>query len=190
MPSFAARPPSPLALLQGNRFIAEVIFLHRRSCTLIVTDVVENIGPATPNTNWVLRFFWKVVFRMWGRPAPAPEYQMGWHDKAAAGRALERVLAWDFVRVVLAHGDLIEADAVPALRRAWQGLVAPAAASASPSESPESSTAAPAEPSTAASTTVPTDTIGCTSETATSAPQAQKAECLVPIPPPFPSCLS
>ena len=29
-------------------------------------------------------------------------------DRAAAGRSVERMLAWDFDRVVLAHGDFVE----------------------------------------------------------------------------------
>ncbi len=31
-------------------------------------------------------------------------------DRAAAGRSVERMLEWDFDRVVLAHGDFIEGD--------------------------------------------------------------------------------
>lgn len=56
---------------------------------------------------------------MWNRPRPAPEYQLGWRDKAAARESLERILAWDFERVVLAHGDCIEAAARARLREAW-----------------------------------------------------------------------
>jgi hypothetical protein len=36
---------------------------------------------------------------------------MGWSDKGAARASLERILAWDFERVVLAHGDCIDTDA-------------------------------------------------------------------------------
>ena len=37
--------------------------------------------------------------------------------------ALERILAWDFDRVVIAHGDLIERDAKSVLRRAWRATL-------------------------------------------------------------------
>jgi hypothetical protein len=107
-------------LVRGTRFIVEVAFLHRDSRTLVLTDLVENIGDATPDaSDRLLRFWWKFVFRMWNRPRPAPEYQLGWRDKAAARESLERILAWDFERVVLAHGDCIEADAKARLREAW-----------------------------------------------------------------------
>ena len=44
---------------------------------------------------------------------------MGWSDKGAARASLERILAWDFERVVLAHGDCIDTDAKARLREAW-----------------------------------------------------------------------
>lgn len=106
-------------LVRGNRLIWEVAFLDRPSRTLILTDLVENIGDGSEGTNWVLRFWWKVVMDMWNEPKPAPEYQMGWRDKRAARRSLERILAWDFDRVVIAHGENVERDAKEVLRRAW-----------------------------------------------------------------------
>ena len=88
--------------------------------TLILVDLIENIGDETPHTNWALKFWWKAVFHMWNKPKTAPEYQIGWKDKAAAKKSLERILEWDFERIVIAHGDLIEADAKAVARRAWQ----------------------------------------------------------------------
>ncbi len=107
-------------LVRGNRFIWETAFLHRASKTLILVDLIENIGDDTPNTNWVLKLWWTAVLHMWNTPKPAPEYQMGWKDKAAAKRCLERILAWDFERIVIAHGDLIDEDAKAVARRAWR----------------------------------------------------------------------
>jgi Domain of unknown function (DUF4336) len=106
-------------LVRGNRFIWEVAFFHVASKTLILTDLVENIGDDTEGTNWVLKFWWKVVMQMWNKPMPAPEYQMGWKDKAAAKRSLERILQWDFERVIIAHGENLEGDARQAVRQAW-----------------------------------------------------------------------
>jgi len=107
------------ALVRGNRFIWEVAFFDRPSKTLVLTDLIENIGEQTEGTDWVLKLWWKAVMHMWDRPRPAPEYQMGWKDKAAAKRSLERILEWDFERIVIAHGDNIEADAKAVAREAW-----------------------------------------------------------------------
>jgi hypothetical protein len=106
-------------LVRGNRFIWEVVFFDRPSKTLIVTDLLENIGEKSDAVSWQFKLWWKVVFHMWDNPKPAPEYQMGWKDKRAAKRSLERILEWDFDRIVLSHGENIEFDAKAVLRKAW-----------------------------------------------------------------------
>ena len=106
-------------LVHGARFIAEVAMFDRPTRTLLLVDLIENIGDQTPGTDWALRAWWKFVTRMWNRAAPAPEYRIGWGAKKIVGAALARILAWDFERVIIAHGDLIEHDAKPILRSAW-----------------------------------------------------------------------
>ena len=106
-------------LVHGTRFISEVVMFHKPTRTLLVVDLIENIGDQTPGTDWVLRAWWKLVMRMWNRAAPAPEYQVGWGAKEVVGKALARILEWNFERVVLAHGDLIEHDAREIVRAAW-----------------------------------------------------------------------
>lgn len=107
-------------LVRGSRFITEVAFFHRKSRALILVDLIENVTDATPDVDWQLKIWWKVVFRMWNHPKPAPEYQMGWKDKAAAAASLERILAWDFERIIIAHGDLIEDNGKALAREAWR----------------------------------------------------------------------
>ena len=82
--------------------------------------IYHNRGGTVGGTDIVLRFWWKIVMRMWNRALPAPEYQFGWGRKDIVAEALERILAWDFERVVVAHGDLIEHDARDILRKAWE----------------------------------------------------------------------
>lgn len=110
-------------LVLGARWIREVVFLHRATGTLVLVDLIENIGDETPGVNWVLKLWWKGPFRMWNRPRPAPEYQLGWKDKEAVGACLERILSWDFSRIVIAHGDLIEEDAKAIARAAWKRVL-------------------------------------------------------------------
>jgi hypothetical protein len=110
-------------LVTGTKRIREVLFFHRPSKTLIVVDLVENFSNQTPGTNWMLRA-WFTLFRQWNRAAPAPEYRTGWGDRATVRACLERALAWDFERVVLAHGDLIVDDARAVVEHAWRGILA------------------------------------------------------------------
>jgi hypothetical protein len=107
-------------LVRGSRWIREVAFFHRHTRTLILVDLVENFTGRTAHANGALKLWWKYIFNMWNNPKPAPEYQMGWFDRAAARSSLQAVLQWDFERVILAHGDLIETDARHRLERAWK----------------------------------------------------------------------
>lgn len=102
-----------------GRVMSEVAMLHRPSRTLLLVDLVENFGDGTPGVNWALKAYWK-LFGMWNVPGPAPEYRFGFRDRAEARAALEKIAAWDFERIVFAHGALIEHDAEGALRRAWR----------------------------------------------------------------------
>lgn len=120
------RPPEAWAgildqvLVRGNKHIWEVAFFHRPSKTLLLVDLIENFTDQTPDVNWVLTLWWKAVFRMWNNPKPAPEYQLGWKDKTAARRTLGRILEWDFDKIILSHGDLIETDAKKRAIQAWR----------------------------------------------------------------------
>jgi len=119
------RPPSEWSdeidqvFVRGTKHMTEVAFLHRGSRTLILTDLIENYTPQTPGVDWKLRFWWKAVFHMWNRPSPAPEYKLGWGDKKAVRLSLERILKWDFEKIIISHGDLIVADAKTVAREAW-----------------------------------------------------------------------
>jgi hypothetical protein len=104
----------------GNRVMRELLMLHRRSRTLIVVDAVEHFCDDTPGVDRVMRF-WVKTLGMWNaRPQPAPELRWLTRDRGAARRALERVLAWDWDRMVIAHGEPFERDAKDVLRRAWK----------------------------------------------------------------------
>ncbi|HEX4405214.1 MAG TPA: DUF4336 domain-containing protein [Polyangia bacterium] len=108
--------------LQGTLVMREVAFFHPASRTLILVDLVENFTSATPGTN----VFLQLVFRalgMWNRPSPAPEYRFAWGDKARVRERLERIVAWDFERVILSHGDLITRNAKTIVAQAWRKIL-------------------------------------------------------------------
>ena len=107
-------------LVRGTKYIWEVAFFHKPSRTLVLVDLLENFGDQTDSVSWGLKMWWRVVFHMWNHPKPAPEYQLGWKNKKAARRSLNRILQWDFKQIILAHGDLIEANAKAVLRKAWE----------------------------------------------------------------------
>jgi len=109
-------------LIQGTRLMREVAMFHRASRTLILVDLIENFTDTTPHTGWSLKIWFKLL-GMWNRPRPAPEYRIGWSDRQAAAQSLRRILAWDFQRIVLAHGDLIDRSAHQVAAAAWSGIL-------------------------------------------------------------------
>jgi hypothetical protein len=108
--------------LMGTRLMREIAFFHSASRTLILVDLVENFTPATAGTNLFLRIFFRAL-GMWNRPSPAPEYRFAWGDKARVRECMQRILAWDFERVILSHGDVIARDAKQILARAWRKVL-------------------------------------------------------------------
>ncbi len=110
-------------LMRGNRFIWETAFFHKPTKTLLLVDLIENFTHKTKNVNWSLKVWWKVVFHMWENPKPAPEYRLGWHNKKAARAALTHVMQWDFNKIIISHGDVIDENAKEVALKAWGKLL-------------------------------------------------------------------
>lgn len=99
---------------QGNLFFSEVVFYHGGSKTLIVADLVENITDETVRS-CLGRHVAKAI-HIFGRPLPSPEFRMYTFDADAAGARLDEIGAWDFHRILMAHGAVITEDAHGVLR--------------------------------------------------------------------------
>ena len=111
-------------LVQGTKLMWEVAFYHKSSRTLILVDLLENIGDDYRHeAGLLLRFWWKAIFRMWNNPKPAPEYQMGWGEKDVARKALVKIISWEAERIILSHGELIESNVSEVLRNAWSKVL-------------------------------------------------------------------
>lgn len=97
-----------LAVTGGNVFFAEALLLHRRSRTLLVADLVENIRREHTTATGLL------LARLFGvpaRPVASPEFRLYTHDAERAAAALAVARRWDFERIFLCHGTLVEEDA-------------------------------------------------------------------------------
>lgn len=104
---------------RGRPYENEVVFLHRASRTLILCDLAFNFGPQLPlATRLVAR-----VLGSYRRFGPSRFDPLLIRDRAAARSSLERILAWDFDRVILAHGDVVERGGRAALREGYAWLL-------------------------------------------------------------------
>jgi hypothetical protein len=107
------------ALIHGYPILNEVAFFHRASRTLLVSDLAFNIRSDSS-------FATRMAFRLvggYGRLGPSALERWLVRDHVAARRSLERVLAWDFDRVIVAHGHVEESGGHEALRRGYAWLL-------------------------------------------------------------------
>jgi hypothetical protein len=103
---------------RGRPYESEVVFFHRPSRTLILCDLAFNFGPrAARPTRWLMR-----LLRSYGRFGPSTLDPWLIRDRNAARASLERILAWDFDRVVVAHGDVLEHGGHEAFRHGYRWL--------------------------------------------------------------------
>lgn len=104
-------------LLRGFR-LHEVVLFHRPSRTLLITDLCFNIQRSSST---VARLFFRAN-GMWQHFGPSRIIRRAAvSDRAALRRSLERVLQWDFERIVPGHGDVIERGGPAALSATWLG---------------------------------------------------------------------
>jgi hypothetical protein len=106
---------------RGRPYENEVVFFHRESRTLVLCDLAFNFGPrAARPTRWLMR-----LLRSYGRFGPSTLDPWLIRDRVAARASLERILAWDFDRVVVAHGEVLDAGGRDALRHGYRWLLTP-----------------------------------------------------------------
>lgn len=104
---------------RGRPYENEVVFCHRPSRTLLLCDLAFNIGPrAAPLTRLLMK-----LIRSYGHLGPSKLDPLLIRDRAAARASLERILAWDFDRVVVAHGEVQESGGHEILRRGYAWLL-------------------------------------------------------------------
>jgi hypothetical protein len=102
------------ATIEGAPRASETVWLHVPSRTLIVADLVFNVE--TPPS-------WKTAVMLFvtgarGRLAQSRIWNLVVQDKAAASASCQRVLDWDFDRLIVAHGNIVGAGAKERLRGA------------------------------------------------------------------------
>ena len=105
---------------RGRPYENEVAFFHRASRTLLLCDLAFNFGPrAAAPTRLLMK-----LLRSYGRLGPSTLDPLLIRDRRAARESLERILAWDFERVVVAHGDVLDSGGREVLRQGYSWLLA------------------------------------------------------------------
>ncbi len=95
--------------------IRELVFFHAASRTLLLTDLAFNVR----SSDQLLTRLFLRLNRAYGRFGPSRMMRSMIKDKPALRRSLDRILAWDFDRVVVTHGEVLESGGRDALRAAF-----------------------------------------------------------------------
>lgn len=96
----------------------EVVFLHRASRTLILTDLCLRI----PAGRGLLTAALARALGYHERFAVSRLLRVTLADRAGARKALERILTWDFDRVIIGHGRILDSGGKPAVESAFAWL--------------------------------------------------------------------
>lgn len=100
-------------LMRGTT-LNEVVFFHPATRTLILTDMAFNIRKAG--------FFTKIVMSMnggFGKLAVTRVLRSTFRDEKTVKASVEGLLEWDFERVIVAHGEVVESGGREAMREVY-----------------------------------------------------------------------
>ena len=96
----------------------ELVFLHRKTRTLILTDLAMNfVGGET----WMTKLWLRIVglHRGFGTSRLVRSLV---RDRQALRASYDRVLAWNFERVTVTHGVVLQRSGKRMLRGAWSWM--------------------------------------------------------------------
>ena len=94
--------------IEGMPKIQEHVVYHRQSKTLIVADLLFNIGP---EAGWWTHTFLRATAGIREYPGMSRLYRLFIKDRSAFAQSMQSILALDFERIVVSHGDPIEENA-------------------------------------------------------------------------------
>jgi hypothetical protein len=110
--------------LLGTRYIDESVFLHRASRTLLTADLVFNMQNEPVGLERVMYG----LNRIYKRFGPSRFFKfVAIRDRVGFRESIEKILAWDFDRVIMSHGDVLDTGGREKLRAACEemGLLRP-----------------------------------------------------------------
>lgn len=107
-------PEIEVMKIEGNPSFNEHILFHRPSRTLIVADLVFNYRKA-PSLWTKLLLFPALGFRH--APGMSIRFRSAIKDQAAFRKSIDQLLEWDFERVIVGHGQVVEPIGIAAVRK-------------------------------------------------------------------------
>ncbi len=96
--------------------VNEIVFFHPNSQTLILTDSAFNFDRNFPLTTQLAAR----ILGSYQSLQPSLLEKIAIRDKEAISKTISRILAWDFQRVIMAHGNIVEKNAKEQLAAGYE----------------------------------------------------------------------
>lgn len=106
-------------IIKGNALNNEVVFFHATSKTLICADLCFNI----PDDRGALTSLIAKGLGVHEHFAPSLNFKIAVRNKTLVRQSIRKILQWDFERVIISHGDIIESGGKQKMRAAFAWLV-------------------------------------------------------------------
>ncbi len=109
-------------VMRGNAITTEVVFFHRKSGTVLFTDLLQNF-PRGWFKGW-RALIAKLDGMMEYEPTVPRKFRVAFTNRKEARTALKRILAWPVDKVLMAHGTPVVRDGHAFIQRAFRWLQA------------------------------------------------------------------
>ena len=106
---------------KGNPLIEEIMFYHKDSQSVILDDLIQIHPPVKDQP------FHNALFRVEGVASShggvGLDFKLTFTHRKLARQSLEKLLSWDFDKLIIAHGPCIEKDAKQFVKQAFHWLM-------------------------------------------------------------------
>jgi hypothetical protein len=103
-------------------YMTEVVFFHRATRTLVLTDLIENFEPV--KLGWAMRWLtWLGGVLDPHGSMPRDMRMTFFKQRPQLKAAVEQMIGWDPERVIIAHGRWYARDGAAELKRAFRWLL-------------------------------------------------------------------
>jgi hypothetical protein len=107
----------------AGSYMTEVVFFHRASRTLVLTDLIENFEPKKIDS-LVMRWLTRLSGVQDPDGAMPRDMRLAFRSqKPQLKAAVETMIGWTPERIILAHGPWYDRNGTDALRRAFRWLL-------------------------------------------------------------------
>jgi hypothetical protein len=107
----------------AGRYMTEVEFFHRRSRTLVLTDLIENFESKKIDTLAMRFLTWAGAVRDPDGSTPRDLRMSFWRNRPQLKAAIETMIEWNPERIILAHGRYYDHGGRAELQRAFRWIL-------------------------------------------------------------------